>query len=83
MKSEVRKNVAPPGRVVYHFERLAKRGNSIFFPGGNPHNIRQASISYQKYHPEIAKAGDKFHTFKETSKSGDKGVAVYRLAIDE
>ena len=83
MKSRVRKNMAPPERARYNFKRLAERGHSIFFSGGNSHNIRQASISYQKHHPEIAKAGDKFHTFKETNKSGTKGVAVYRLAINE
>ena len=82
MKSRLRTNTAPPNRAVYNFNRLTKKGQSIFFPGGNPHNIRQASISYQKHHPEIAKAGDKFHTFKETNKSGTKGVAVYRLAIN-
>lgn len=77
---KVRTDKEPPRLVKYPFNILANRGDSIFLAGADAHRVRQAGLSYQRHHPEIAKAGDKFRTFKDADKS-IPGVTVYRVAI--
>ncbi len=82
MEADVRTGKAPPRRVKYNFGRLKKRGQSFFLAGADAHRVRQAALSYQKYHTDIADAGDRLRIFKE-SENGAEGVGVYRLAINE
>ncbi len=62
----------------------------MFLPGADAHRVRQASISFQKHHPEIAESGDKFRVNKERDRNDDNtdgpdvdGVGVYRVAQKE
>ena len=84
MDTELRENKAVPSdkRASYRFERLTKRGQSLFFATADARRTGQAARMWADSHPEIGKAGDRFRTFKE--EEGDvKGVGVYRVAIDK
>ena len=83
----VRSNKKAPRTKKYPFEILVKRGQSFFLPGADAHKVRQAALSYEKYHPEIAKAGDKIRANKDRDATGERpdapmvdGVAVHRVS---
>ncbi len=86
----VRSDRTPPTRKKYPFEALTERGESFFLPGADAHRVRQASISYQHHHPEIAQDGDKLRVNKERRPADDNpdgtdvaGVGVYRVEREE
>lgn len=84
MDTELREGKTAPTikRASYRFERLTKRGQSLFFANADSHRVGQAARMFTNSHPEIGLAGDRLRTFKE--KEGDAlGVGVYRVAIHE
>ena len=84
MDTELRENKAVPSdkRASYRFERLTKRGQSLFFANADSRRVGQAARMWADSHPDIGLAGDRLRTFKE--KEGEvPGVGVYRVAINE
>ncbi len=86
----VRSNKKPPRTKKYQFELLTKRGQSFFLVGADAHRVRQAARSYEKHHPEIAKAGDRIRVNKEREATDDRpdalmvdGVDVHRVKQGE
>ena len=88
---KVRKDKVRPVRNKYPFEKLVDRGDSFFLAGADAHRVRQASISFEKHHPEIAEAGDKIRVNKEKDNTDDRldpenmvdGVGVYRVEKED
>lgn len=76
------KRKTPNPLSKYPFYTLKKAGQYFFMPGEDPIKVRNASRSFQRYHPDIAAAGHKIIVRTETVE-GVAGVGVYRRLISD